>query len=123
MCFNTNECGCTLCNSLFNLNRNNCCGACYHYNGWNGCNTCYRRCNYCRLAGAAATNGNGCGGNIQNVTIPVVGKITLYETLGVNNCSGYRSAGFSMCNDFDDYYARQYGLGPFANTRSCECNT
>ena len=142
MCCNTNECGCSLFNSLFNLNRSGCnsCCSCNGWNGWNGwnrscgCNSCgcngwggWNRscgcnscgCNACTQGTTVTTNGNGCG-NAQFFSIPVSGRLFLR----VGNRSGWNCGcnSASTFNNFDSYYARQYGLTSFGNSRSCGCS-
>ena len=133
MCCNTNECGCSLFNSLFNLNRsgcNSCCGC----NGWNSWGNCRRSCgcNSCHQGTTVTTNGNGtttvttngngCGSNSsQFFSIPVSGRIIL-RTGNRSGCGwNWGCNGASTFDNFDSYYARQYGLTNFGNSRSCGC--
>ena len=115
MCYNTNECGCSLFQTLFNANRCGNASCCGWYN--TGCNVnrgCGCMGNQTIVTGVSA---NACGCNQQVFTLPIHGRIVFQ--VGTGNRTGCGNIGYTPWDTCDLYYARQYGLLPYGTTRTC----
>lgn len=92
-------------------------------------------CNSCNTTLASVLNnlfgtpcgcnnaGNGCGCNNNgwnNFTNGFVSGVNAANAAAGNGC-GCQNHGCGCNNGFDNYYAQQYALGPYAQNNGCGC--
>ena len=115
MCYNTNEYGCSLFDTLFLVNRNMRVGC--------GCQGCWNSCNRCGWTTNTINTTNTCGCNTcygQVFSLPVSGRVFFRIGGNTRNGCGYTNNTANTCGDA--YYAAQYGLTGGRNVNCCHYN-
>ena len=81
----------------------------------------------CNNSAPASNNNCGCGNNWNTFSNGFVSGVNAVNAANGNNgcgCNNSTPASNNNCgcgNGFDNYYAQQYALGPYAQNNGCGC--